>query len=137
LGHLSLACYQGYWNLCFCSEASLTDHMSQMSAEGGRGSEEGFYPIESLLFTPKHSLLMSHLLWEKLTIIHKKCAISLESSHWGFRAAMTVRKTMYYQGRLDKNYRVEEVNLTLSIMAVSRGLKKYRAFWSQNQGSTV
>jgi hypothetical protein len=46
-------------------------------------------------------------------------------------ATMSIGKTIYYRGRLDGNCRVIEVNLTLSVMAISRGFEKftyYRAF---------
>jgi hypothetical protein len=32
---------------------------------------------------------------------------------------------MYYRGRLDETCRVTEVNLTLSVMAISRGFEKF------------
>jgi hypothetical protein len=38
---------------------------------------------------------------------------------------MSINKTVYIQGRLDENCRVTEVNLTLSVMAISRRLKKF------------
>jgi hypothetical protein len=44
---------------------------------------------------------------------------------------MSIGKTTYYRGRLDKNCRVIEVNLTLSVIKISRGFEKfiyYRGF---------
>jgi hypothetical protein len=44
---------------------------------------------------------------------------------------MSIGKMTYYQGRLDKNCLVIEVNLKLSVMAISRGFENftyYRGF---------
>jgi hypothetical protein len=41
---------------------------------------------------------------------------------------MLIGKTTYYQGRLNENSRVLEVNLTLSVIAISRGFEKFTYF---------
>jgi hypothetical protein len=41
---------------------------------------------------------------------------------------MSIGKTMYYQGRLDKNCRIIEVNLILSVVAISREFKNSKYY---------
>jgi hypothetical protein len=55
---------------------------------------------------------------------------SLKRVIWRFRATMFIGKTMYYQGGLDKNRPVIEVNLKLSVMSISisRGFKRFMCF---------
>jgi hypothetical protein len=52
---------------------------------------------------------------------------------------MSIGKTTYYRGRLDENCRIIEVNLTLSVTAISRGFDKftyYRGFRGIEGGTT-
>jgi hypothetical protein len=44
----------------------------------------------------------------------------------GSRATLSIGKMTYHRGKLDENCRVIEVNLTLSVMTILRGLKSLR-----------